>query len=87
MSYIERKLLDEGFAEVKTAAKDQVVCAWGPLVRAHVCVWIWWWAFHNAMDTWLLWRAKRRVAIRMPLFWLWGATLHFDPKTDGGPDR
>lgn len=79
MSYLERGLLELGFEESAGEAREHVACGWGTFVCAHLFIYTWWWALHAATDAWLLWRAEGRVAIRMPLFWLWGATLHIGP--------
>lgn len=78
MSYIERRLLCEKFAENNSAFQERVVCAWGPLICANLCIWAWWWALHNALDTLFLWRSHRVLVVRLPFFCIFGASLRFD---------
>lgn len=77
--YIERRLLSAGFQE-ESEAREHVVCSWFAFIVVHLCVWSWWWCMHAAIDSWIMWRQERRLAIRMPMWWLWGATLHLGPQ-------
>ena len=76
MAYFERQLLRHGYQECATDLRFHLACSWGTLVALHFMIYGWWWSIHAVSDAVLLWRQEGRVAIRMPLYWLWGATLN-----------
>lgn len=79
MAYLERGLLDLGLREVHAEARHHLACTWPAFVWLHALVWFWWWSLHAVADAWVVWRAGGGIAIKMPLYWLWGATLHIGP--------
>jgi len=84
MTYIERGLLDMGLKEIDADARHHLTCTWPAFIWLTLTVWLWWWFMHAAADTWVVWRTERRIAINMPLYWLWGATLHIGPSVGKG---
>lgn len=88
MSYVAKRLLELGYTEAHEDARDHVACSWGTALCAHLFIWLWWWSLHAFLDAWASWTTEGRVAIRMPMYWLWGATLHVGPSAlEDRPDR